>query len=391
MNKIEQAVQWLKKGGLIIVADDEDREAEGDLIGLADYATAESINFMATHGRGLICAPISEKIAQQFKLSEMVEQNTDSFQTAFTISIDHISTHTGISAIERAQTIQALANHATQPTDFHRPGHVFPLIAKPGGVRFRRGHTEAAIDLAKLAQATEAAYICEILSADGTMARKAELQQLAKEWELPLITIDELVHYLQNTLIKVSLPSKVGEFTLQLFEDEEHREHLALSKGLEQESTDPILVRVHSECLTGDVFGSLRCDCGEQLQLAMEKIEQAGRGVLLYLRQEGRGIGLKNKLRAYQLQEAGMDTYEANIALGFLPDERTYSFAATMLNEIGVTRIQLMTNNPDKVHELEKMGIQVDQRIPLQVNPHPHNHHYLVTKKEKFHHELTIH
>lgn len=391
MHKVEQAVEWLKKGGLVIVADDENRESEGDLIGIAEYATLESVNFMATYGRGLICAPISQAIAEKLALPEMTANNTDAFGTAFTISVDHVTTSTGISAKDRAVTIEKLADPASQAADFYRPGHIFPLTAQPGGVLERRGHTEAAVDLAKLAGSVEAAYICEILNEDGTMARVPELKKLAEKWQLPFLTIDELAEYLRGTTpITVDLPTAYGAFQLSLFEDEFGNEHLLLANGEIQHTTEPLLLRIHSECLTGDVFGSHRCDCGEQLQEAMRQIEAKGRGAILYLRQEGRGIGLRNKLRAYQLQEQGMDTYEANIALGFAADARHYTFAADVLRSLEVQEIQLMTNNPDKVKELESLGIKVAERVPLEMPAHKENSSYLKTKKEKFHHYLSI-
>lgn len=391
MNKVEKALEWLKKGGLIIVADDENREAEGDLIGLAEFVTPEAVNEMTKLGRGLICAPISQAIAARFDLNEMTEKNTDAFGTAFTISVDHIETSTGISAFDRAKTIKKLADPNSSSADFYKPGHMFPLIAKDGGVLERRGHTEAAIDLAKLAGAKEVAYICEILKEDGTMARFSDLEKFAQEWELPLITIEDLTNYLiKKQAVTVALPTQIGDFQLTLFEDAQQKEHLMLSKGEIKAFQEPVLVRLHSECLTGDIFGSKRCDCGEQLHQAMERIEEVGQGVILYLRQEGRGIGLRNKLRAYQLQETGCDTYEANVALGFAPDERDYTFAADMLQAMGITRIKLMTNNPEKVKELEQLGIEVVERISLEIPPVKENQAYLKTKKEKFHHDLHL-
>ena len=383
MNKVEKALEWLKKGGLIIVADDENREAEGDLIGLAEFVTPEAVNEMTKLGRGLICAPISQAIAARFDLNEMTEKNTDAFGTAFTISVDHIETSTGISAFDRAKTIKKLADPNSSSADFYKPGHMFPLIAKDGGVLERRGHTEAAIDLAKLAGAKEVAYICEILKGDGTMARFSDLEKFAQEWELPLITIEDLTNYLiKKQAVTVALPTQIGDFQLTLFEDAQQKEHLMLSKGEIKAFQEPVLVRLHSECLTGDIFGSKRCDCGEQLHQAIERIEEVGQGVILYLRQEGRGIGLRNKLRAYQLQETGCDTYEANVALGFAPDERDYTFAADMLQAMGITRIKLMTNNPEKVKELEQLGIEVVERISLEIPPVKENQAYLKTKKE---------
>lgn len=391
MNKIDKAIKHLQQGGLIIVADDEDRESEGDLVGLAEYATPETINFMTKFGRGLICAPISKSLATRFHLTEMIENNTDPYRTAFTISIDHKNTSTGISAGDRAETIRQLANFNTSCDDFLRPGHIFPLIAKEGGVLERRGHTEAAVDLAKLSDGYEAAYICEILKEDGTMARLDELKKLAEKWELPLITVEDLTAYLlKDEAIKVQLPTEFGDFNLTLFEDAAKKEHLLLSKGNIQDAQKPLLVRVHSECLTGDIFQSHRCDCGAQLQRSMELIHAEGVGAILYLRQEGRGIGLKNKLLAYQLQEKGMDTYDANIALGFAPDERDYTFSAEILKSLGIYNIRLLTNNPEKVSSLEKSGVKVVEQIPLQISPLKENINYLKTKQEKFNHRLSL-
>lgn len=392
--KIENAIKVLQNGGLIIVADDDDREAEGDLVGLASQATAETVNFMTKMARGLICAPISAAIAGKLGLAEMTANNTDYFGTAFTISIDHLQTTTGISASDRAKTISELANLASVSADFRRPGHIFPLVAKAGGVLKRRGHTEAAIDLAQLAGDVEAAYICEILNEDGTMARTADLNQLAAEWQMPFITIDELAAYLSAQTMQpdaqVKLPTKYGDFDLTLYQDEAGKDQLILSMGDLTDDTEPILVRVHSECITGDVFGSHRCDCGEQLEKAMAMIAAEGQGAILYLRQEGRGIGLLNKLKAYQLQEQGIDTYEANTMLGFLPDERHYDIAAQLLKSKGIGRIRLMTNNPEKVNELRASGIEVVDRVPLEATIYAENKHYLAVKKEKFNHLLTL-
>ncbi|HGL5643751.1 TPA: GTP cyclohydrolase II [Enterococcus faecium] len=391
MSNITEAIQTLKKGGLIIVADDDDRESEGDLIGLAEYVTPEAVNFMTKFGRGLICAPISKNIAQRLSLGEMTAHNTDAFGTAFTISVDHKHTNTGISAFDRATSIQALADPHSKSNDFLRPGHIFPLISVDGGTLVRRGHTEAAIDLAKLANSVEAAYICEILKEDGTMARMQDLTRLSEKWQLPLITIDELVNFLEESShITVNLPTDYGDFKLTIYEDGEKREHLLLTKGDIQNGQSPTLVRVHSECLTGDVFGSHRCDCGEQLHEAMRMIEEEGTGAILYLRQEGRGIGLRNKLKAYQLQEQGFDTYEANIELGFAPDERDYHFAADILKSIGATSIRLLTNNPDKVVELQQDGITIVERVPIETVPQEENQAYLKTKRDKFHHYLSV-
>lgn len=387
---VEKALADLKAGKLIVVVDDDDREAEGDLVGLAELASADNVNFMTKHARGLICAPVSKTIAERLELVPMSEENTDVHGTAFTISVDHKETSTGISAFDRAKTIQALADKTSKASDFHRPGHMFPLVGRSGGVLQRRGHTEASLDLARLAGSTEAAYICEILKDDGTMARKADLHEFAQKWHLTMIEVGDIARYVSfQDSPKVTLPSAYGDFGLRLFEDEKKREHLLLSKG-DLTSDEPLLVRLHSECLTGDVFGSLRCDCGEQLHAAMKKIDKAGRGAILYLRQEGRGIGLKNKLKAYQLQEKGFDTYDANLELGFAPDERDYQIAADILSFLNIKQIKLLTNNPDKLEQLEKSGIEIVERLPLQIPAHVENRAYLQTKQEKFHHLLHI-
>ncbi|MDA3965747.1 GTP cyclohydrolase II [Enterococcus thailandicus] len=388
--KIEEALLELRKGNLIIVADDESREAEGDLVGIANLVSPETINFMTKFARGLICAPISLQRAKQLQLTEMVQKNTDPFGTAFTISVDYETTVTGISAYDRAKTIKALGQTTTKATMFHQPGHIFPLIGKEGGVLKRRGHTEAALDLAKLTNQSEAAYICEILNEDGTMARLEQLKVLAHSWQMPLITVEELKQYLEEQRPTVQLPTAYGDFELTLFEDNAGEEHLLLTKGDVRKSEEPLLVRIHSECLTGDVFGSHRCDCGGQLHEAMRMISERGTGAILYLRQEGRGIGLKNKLLAYQLQETGIDTYDANLALGFEPDERTYQFAVEMLKKTGIQRIELLTNNPEKVTQLMEQGIEVVKRVPLEIPPEKENYTYLQTKKTRFHHLLSI-
>lgn len=388
--RIKGAVEHLKKGQLIIVADDDNREAEGDLIGLASLATPETVNFMTINARGLICVPLSKEKAERLKLAEMSDENTDIYSTAFTISVDHKKTSTGISAHDRALTIKALAMETSVASDFNRPGHIFPLIANDGGVLKRRGHTEAAIDLAKLANAEEVTYICEILNEDGTMARRPELEQLAKKWQMPMITVEELAVYLTaQQALKVKMPTEYGDFELSLFEDQDQKEHLLLSKG-DIQSGEPLLVRIHSECMTGDVFGSHRCDCGEQLHKAMRMIQKEGRGAIIYLRQEGRGIGLKKKLESYRLQEKGLDTYEANVALGHRPDERHYDFAINILKSLNIRQIRLLTNNPDKMGELKEAGIEIAQRVPLEVPLHKENVNYMTTKKIKFHHQLTI-
>jgi 3,4-dihydroxy 2-butanone 4-phosphate synthase/GTP cyclohydrolase II len=387
---VEKALFDLRAGKLIIVVDDDDREAEGDLVGLAELASPENVNFMTKHARGLICAPVSEEIANRLELVPMSEENTDAHGTAFTISVDHKETSTGISAFDRAKTIQELASLTNKASDFHRPGHMFPLVGRSGGVLERRGHTEASLDLARLAGVREAAYICEILKDDGTMARKADLHDFASKWNLTMIEVGDIARYVSfQDSPKVKLPSSYGDFDLQLFEDEEKREHVLLSKG-DLTTDEPLLLRLHSECLTGDIFGSLRCDCGEQLHAAMEKIDQVGCGAILYLRQEGRGIGLKNKLKAYQLQEEGLDTYEANLELGFAPDERDYQIAADILSFLDIKQVKLLTNNPDKLEQLEMAGIDIVERLPLQMPAHQENKAYLQTKQEKFHHLLHI-
>lgn len=387
---VEKALFDLRAGKLIIVVDDDDREAEGDLVGLAELASPENVNFMTKHARGLICAPVSEEIANRLELVPMSEENTDAHGTAFTISVDHKETSTGISAFDRAKTIQELALSTSEASDFHRPGHMFPLVGRSGGVLERRGHTEASLDLACLAGVREATYICEILKDDGTMARKVDLHDFASKWNLTMIEVGDIARYVSfQDSPKVKLPSSYGDFDLQLFEDEEKREHVLLSKG-DLTTDEPLLLRLHSECLTGDIFGSLRCDCGEQLHAAMEKIDQVGRGAILYLRQEGRGIGLKNKLKAYQLQEEGLDTYEANLELGFAPDERDYQIAADILSFLDIKQVKLLTNNPDKLEQLEMAGIEIVERLPLQMPAHQENKAYLQTKQEKFHHLLHI-
>ncbi|WNB91486.1 bifunctional 3,4-dihydroxy-2-butanone-4-phosphate synthase/GTP cyclohydrolase II [Bacillus sp. NEB1478] len=393
-HSIEEAVADLKAGKIIIVVDDEDRENEGDFIALAEGITPESINFMVTHGRGLVCTPISEEIASRLDLTPMVAANTDSHGTAFTISVDHISTTTGISAQERATTVRELVNSESVSADFKRPGHVFPLIGKKGGVLRRAGHTEAAIDLANMAGSKSAGVICEIMKEDGTMARVPELIELAKKHEMKLITIKDLITYRNKTEqmvkreVEITLPTEFGEFKAIGFSNAvDDKEHVALVKG-DIAGDEPVLVRVHSECLTGDVFSSHRCDCGPQLHAALRQIEQAGSGVLLYMRQEGRGIGLINKMRAYKLQEQGLDTVEANEQLGFAPDLRDYGIGAQILKELGINKMKLLTNNPRKIAGLKGYDLEVTDRVPLQMPHNENNENYLKTKKSKLGHML---
>lgn len=396
LNTIEEALDALKKGELIIVVDDEDRENEGDFVTAAENATPEIINFMSKYGRGLICAPITEERAEQLKLNLMVEDNTVLHQTPFTVSVDLIGQGctTGISAHDRSKTVQALIHPDTRPEDLGRPGHIFPLRAKPGGVLRRTGHTEATVDLARLAGMQPAGVLVEIMNDDGTMARLPELMEIARKFNFKIVSIKDLITYrlqkesLIKEEVKVRMPTRHGDFDLYAFRQLNTGElHLALIKG-SWNPGDPVLTRVHSSCLTGDILHSLRCDCGEQLQAAMEMIEKEGKGCLLYMNQEGRGIGLLNKLKAYKLQEEGKDTVEANLALGFKMDERDYGVGAQILRHLGVTRLKLMSNNPKKRAGLLGYGIEICETVTLEMPTNPHNEFYLQTKRDKLGHEI---
>ena len=393
-NTIQEALEELTKGNLILVVDDEDRENEGDFICAAEFATTQNINFMATHGKGLICMPMSRKYVEKLQIPQMVSNNTDNHETAFTVSIDHVDTTTGISAAERSITAMKCVDDDAKAEDFRRPGHMFPLLAKKNGVLERNGHTEATVDLMRLAGLKEVGLCCEIMQDDGTMMRLAALMELADKWKIKIISIKDLQTYrkrfekLVDAVTKNKMPTKYGEFTAYGYVNRLNGEHhVALVKGDIGDGKD-VLCRVHSECLTGDTFGSLRCDCGEQFASAMTQIEKEGRGILLYMRQEGRGIGLINKLKAYELQEQGMDTLEANLALGFAGDEREYYIGAQILRDLGVKTLRLLTNNPDKVYQLADFGLEISERVPIKIQPTVYDLFYLQTKQDKMGHIL---
>ena len=394
---IDDAVSEIKAGKIVIVVDDEDRENEGDFVIAAEHCTAETINFMAMHGRGIICAALTPERANELRLEMMVDSNTSLHETPFTVSVDYIhGTRTGVSAFDRAATVRALIDPKTKPSDLARPGHIFPLRAMDGGVLRRAGHTEAIVDLCRLAGLTPAGVLCEIMNEDGSMARVPQLLEVVHRFGMRLITVKDLIQYrmerekLVHRVVSTTMPTQNGTFEIHLYRSEtDSKEHVALVKGSVTGDT-PVLVRVHSECLTGDVFGSLRCDCNEQLNAALRLVELEGRGVVLYMRQEGRGIGLANKLKAYRLQDGGMDTVEANEKLGFRPDLRDYGIGAQILRDLGITKMRLMTNNPKKVVGLHGYGLEIVERVPLEAEVHDLNEKYLKTKRDKLGHLILI-
>jgi len=397
LSSIESAVSDFRKGKILIVVDDEDRENEGDMIFSAERSTPELVNFLSKNGRGLICVPMEDQRLTDLDLNMMTSNNTSLHETPFTISVDYkYDTTTGISAFDRNKTILSLIDSNTKPEDLGRPGHIFPLKSAPGGVLRRAGHTEATVDLAKLAGHYPAGVLCEVMKDNGEMARLPDLFEIAEKFDLKIISIKDLIHYrlhkekLIERLVDTNLPSEFGKFKIMLFKSKvDSKEHIAIVKG-KIDSSKPVLVRVHSECLTGDVFGSLKCDCRAQLLQSLKMIEDNGNGVVLYMRQEGRGIGLHNKLKAYELQENGMDTVEANIELGFKPDLRDYGIGAQILRDLGVRKMRLMTNNPKKIIGLNAYGLEIVERVPIEIESNPSNENYLITKKEKLGHLLLI-
>lgn len=392
--RVEDAIEDIRQGKMLVVVDDEDRENEGDLIIAADKVTPEAVNFMATYAKGLICTPMEGDRLDALDIAPMVTNNTDNHETAFTVSVDAVTTDTGISAFERCQTVRLLIDPSAKPSSFRRPGHVFPLRAVPGGVLRRAGHTETTVDLAKLAGLYPAGLCCEIMAEDGHMMRTPQLLEFAEAHKLKIITVQALIAYRKRTetfirqVADVDFPSKYGHFRVKAYESTlDGKCHLAVVKG-DVQGKKNVMVRVHSECLTGDALGSMRCDCGDQLATALRRIEEEGTGVVLYMRQEGRGIGLANKMRAYALQDQGKDTVEANVLLGFAPDLRDYGIGAQILADIGLTSIRLLTNNPAKRAGLEGYGLSIVERLPLEIHSNPYNHHYLEVKKNKMGHLL---